>query len=535
MRRSATRLSALPSNIRNVLAARSAATTLASSSSGTSSSSTPQPGDDAKDVQVNGWIKSIRTHKNVSFLEINDGSASQGVQAVLKGKGKAEGLTNGSSVQLEGELAKSRGSGQDVELLVKDLRVLGGCDPDAYPIQKKSLTPAVLREHAHLRFRTTQTAAIMRIRDALTRDWHDWFEDNGFTHIHTPILTGSDCEGAGEVFTLVDQPPTSKTSPFFPHPVHLTVSGQLHLEAPTHALSRVYTLSPSFRAEPSLTSRHLSEFYMMEGEVAFVETLDSLLDVVEDGVRTTVTRILEEGSKRGAKVRADLEAVSRSLADAEAGGGSELAEASTLSRSDPLSHLRQVISKPFARLTYTAALDLLQDVHAREPFAQAPPKWGEGIATEHEKWLALHFGGPVLVTQYPAAIKPFYMLPTAAPAKSTQATSSTSDGSPNHPSSPHTELESRTTVECFDLLFPNWGEMAGGSLREHRLGNLESAIEKAGMNKEDYEWYLDLRRYGSVPHGGWGMGWDRWVCWVTGVGNVRDVVPFARWKGHCKY
>ncbi|OCF45984.1 asparagine-tRNA ligase [Kwoniella heveanensis CBS 569] len=487
MRRSIVRLSTLPPNIRTILASRSvpSSSTSSSASSGTTNTSTAPKkgteeqiannGDNDAIVTVNGWIRSIRSHKSVAFAEVHDGSSSKGVQAVLKGKGKADGITNGTSVQLRGRLTKSRGQGQDVELLVEDVRMLGECDPEAYPIQKKSLPASVLRDNAHLRFRTSQTAATMRVRDALMRDWHDWFEENGFTHIHTPVLTGSDCEGAGEVFTIHDPssssasaasssssssclPVSTKTPPFFPHPVHLTVSGQLHLEAPTHALTRVYTLSPAFRAEPSLTSRHLSEFYMLEGEAAFVETLDQLLDLVEDGVRKTVTGILavaaEEGtggSKRGERIRQDLVVIARSLAESESSGtgATEVHDQSTLSRSDPLSHLRQVILKPFTRITYTAALDLLAEVYEREkPFEQDPPKWGEGIATEHEK--------------------------------------------------------------C-------------------------KAIENAGMNKEDYEWYLDLRRYGSVPHGGWGMGWERWVCWVTGVGNVRDVVGFARWKGHCKY
>ncbi|WVF68954.1 hypothetical protein IAT40_003728 [Kwoniella sp. CBS 6097] len=564
MRRTAVRLSTLPPNLRTILASRSQSIPSSSASAPTSDNQQ----DANNEVIVNGWIRSIRSHKNVAFAEVHDGSSSRGVQAVLKGKGKADGLTNGTSVQLKGRLTKSKGQGQDVELLVEDVRTLGECDPEAYPIQKKSLPASVLRDNAHLRFRTSQTAATMRVRDALMRDWHDWFEENGFTHIHTPILTGSDCEGAGEVFTICDPtsssssssstststssstsspssstytaPQNNKAPPFFPHPVHLTVSGQLHLEAPTHALSRVYTLSPAFRAEPSLTSRHLSEFYMLEGEVAFVETLDQLLDLVEDGVKNTVAGILaggENGSKRGERIRADLEVIAKSLAESESSGSGavEVSDQSTLSRSDPLSHLRQVISKPFTRITYTAALDLLAEVYGKEkPFEQVPPKWGEGIATEHEKWLALHFGGPVFVTQYPASLKPFYMLPSPSSSSSRTPTADSSTAL-THPSSPNTDVNSRQTVECFDLLFPQIGEMAGGSLREHRLDNLTKAIEGAGMDKKDYEWYMDLRRYGSVPHGGWGMGWERWVCWVTGVGNVRDVVGFARWKGHCKY
>ncbi|WWC62652.1 uncharacterized protein I303_105249 [Kwoniella dejecticola CBS 10117] len=601
MRCTPIRLSTLPPTLRSVLTAAQNQLGAPSTSPSASSSSAGR----TDSITVNGWIKSIRTHKNVSFLEVNDGSGAS-IQAVLKGKGRADNLTNGTSVTLLGELKKSRGQGQDVELVVEDVKILGGCDPETYPIQKKSLPPSILRENAHLRFRTSQTAAIMRTRDSLMRDWHDWFEDNQFTYIHTPILTGSDCEGAGEVFTLLDRShPNSDLSPhtrsgsgsqsspslghaasegvgkgkgvtnekerdgpFFPHPVHLTVSSQLHLEAPTHALSRVYTLSPSFRAEPSLTSRHLCEFYMLEGEVGFIDTLDQLLDVVEDGIKQTVERILNVTSKRGERVREDLKVISKSLADYHqqqqqvnqhqqsvsssssasqnvastrnqdqsqnaSRGETDLTEiTSTINPSDPLNHLRQIIAKPFTRITYTQAITLLdeyyrKDIQEGELPIKEPTRWGEGISSENEKWLSNHFGGPVFVTRYPKTLKPFYMLPTPTP------TSASAEDEGAHPE--NVDQTGRETVECFDLLFPNIGEMAGGSLREHRLSHLVKAIEDAGMKKEEYEWYIDLRRYGSVPHGGWGMGWDRWISFVTGVGNVKDVVAYPRWKGHCKY
>ncbi|WWD04931.1 asparagine-tRNA ligase [Kwoniella europaea PYCC6329] len=513
MKRTSIKLSTLPPTVRTILSQRTAQTAA-------SISSTESPGEP---ISVNGWIKSIRTHKNVSFAEINDGSSGKSLQAVLKGKGKADGLTNGTSVNLKGELKKSKGQGQYLELLVNDLNILGECDSETYPIQKKSLPNSVLRDNAHLRFRTSQTAAVMRIRDNIMRDWHDWFEENDFIHIHTPLLTSSDCEGAGEVFTLLDQPKPNnpQTTTFFPHPVHLTVSSQLHLEAPTHSLSRTYTLSPSFRAEPSLTSRHLSEFYMLEGEVGFIDNLDQLLDVVEDGIKFSVDRILKEGSKRGKRVKEDLEIISKSSND---NTENEVVEQQgVINRSDPLNHLRQILAKPFTRIDYTQALDLLRQAkEERREEGELPlkdvPNWGEGLSTENEKWLANHFNGPVFVMRYPKKIKPFYMLPS-----SSSFTGQNGEG------------EVEETVECFDLLFPLIGEMAGGSLREHRLDHLTRAIEQNGMNKEDYEWYIDLRRYGSIPHGGWGMGWDRWISYVTGVGNVRDVVAYPRWKGHCKY
>lgn len=306
-------------------------------------------------------------------------------------------------------------------------------------------------------------------------------------HVHTPLLTSSDCEGGGEVFTVkadVGSPPT----PFFPTPAHLTVSSQLHLEAPTLALSRAYTLSPAFRAEPSITSRHLSEFYMLEAELAFVDTLDGLLDVVEDGIRCTLAELLLGQHGRAKRSRDDLKV----LADSQ-------------------QHLHDVLNTTFARLTYSEVIDILEAEHLETPFDHTPV-WGESLASEHEKWLAgVHVGGPVFVTDYPSGLKPFYMLPSAV----------------FNPRGP--------TVACFDLLVPEIGELAGGSLREHRLPELERAVASAGLDPAAYDWYLDLRRYGSVPHGGWGMGWERWVCWVSGVANVREAVAFPRWIGHCRY
>lgn len=412
---------------------------------------------------------------------------------------------------------------------------------------------------------------------------------NEFTFIHTPILTSSDCEGAGEVFSLApiysDHPssstsssigssssstpsasrdlnstedpsaPSPASSPalkgrdtFWPHPVNLTVSSQLHLETPTLALSRAYTLSPAFRAEPSLTSRHLSEFYMLEAEVAFTRTLDELLDVVEDGIRAVLRRLMWEQGVRAERNRADLELIAHHQNEGDGEGhqgeisdssGSDTnTDGSTASGTDfeirgerpPLVHILNAANRPFKRITYTDAVTLLSSAHEEEQSFVHTPTWGEGLSTEHEKWLASHFAGPVFVTHYPRNLKPFYMLPSDA---------DPSYDPPTHPTPPKPkESETATdtdTVACFDLLFPGIGEMAGGSLREYRAEQLGRAMEAAGLDKEVYAWYLDLRRLGSVPHGGWGMGWDRWVCWVTGVGNVRDVVPFPRWKGHCKY
>ncbi|EIW73510.1 hypothetical protein TREMEDRAFT_24575 [Tremella mesenterica DSM 1558] len=498
-------------------------------------------------VKINGWLKSVRGHKNVLFGQVDDGSDS--VQAVFKGDSRVEGeyslmisLTNGTSVSLSGRLSPSRGPGQTVELLVEETTILGSCDPETYPIQKKHIPAPVLRDLAHLRFRTSQMASVMRVRDAMMRDWHEWFEKNDFVHVHTPILTSSDCEGAGEVFTLSDShsdqlgvskpmvssshttisspsfplpsppilpspshptQPTAqpKTEPFFLTPVNLTVSSQLHLEPPTLSLSRTYTLSPCFRAEPSLTSRHLSEFYMLEAELCFIDTIEQLCSVVEESIVSTVQAILSD-TPRGKKTRQDLLRIRSSLVDNGQLTNSERG----------LEHLEKVAECGFERLSYTGALGKL-----KEGFGNVI--WGEGISSEGEKWLAEK--GPVFIYDYPRVLKPFYMLPA-------------SSSSPSYPSSPSLS-PSFLSVACFDLLFPSIGELAGGSLREHRLPQLISALEQNGMDKKAYEWYLDTRRWGSVPHGGWGMGWDRWICWVTAIGNLKDVVAYPRWKGHCKY
>jgi asparaginyl-tRNA synthetase len=362
------------------------------------------------------------------------------------------------------------------------------------------------------------------------REWHDHFEvsrnmltpgspsklipcqieqKEEYVHIHTPIMTSSDCEGAGEAFRITTDPitppsapSTQKHDPFFPSPAYLTVSSQLHLEAPTHALSRTYTLSPTFRAEPSATSRHLAEFYMLEAELAFVETLDDLMDTLETAIKDVL------GGRRMTRARRDQEVIAKSLIEDKAETPAN-EETDLIEQSDMFGRISG--NEPFGRVTYTEAVEILKKKHAQTPF-DFPPTWGAGLQSEHEKYLAGQvYRRPVFVTDYPRDLKPFYMR-----------------------LNPKDHLD-RETVACFDLLVPGIGELAGGSLREERLDRLIESIDKANMKREDYEWYLDLRRYGSVKHGGWGMGFDRFMCWLTGIGNVRDVVAFPRWKGHCKY
>ncbi|KDR81390.1 hypothetical protein GALMADRAFT_239257 [Galerina marginata CBS 339.88] len=442
---------------------------------------------------VSGWIKSIRKQKNVSFAVITDGSSAQGLQAVLV-KGKDEELlrrlTNGAAVRLTGRLVSSPGAGQSHELLVDrnegEIVLLGDCPPETYPIQKKDLTTEYLREHAHLRARTSRIAAMLRLRDVLRRQMDSWFETQGFCYSNTPIITGNDAEGAGEAFRLAQvetQHPAAATqctpippSEFFSRPAFLTVSHQLHLEALATALSRVYTLSPCFRAEKSLTGKHLAEFWMLEAEWVLPNShgVQGVCDLTEGLLKETASQVLET---------VDLETLWR--------------DDDTTKRSLLLAAFRS--GNLWARMTYTDAVRELEKVHASVPF-QHPPKWGYPLQSEHERWLAESLvGGPVFVTDYPASQKPFYM---------------------------RANIDERT-VACFDLLVPHVGELVGGSVREERVDILQ---QKMG-NTSGSEWYLDLRKYGGAPHAGFGMGFERLVSWVSGVENIRECIPMPRWAG----
>ncbi|KAK4684204.1 hypothetical protein P7C73_g5992, partial [Tremellales sp. Uapishka_1] len=413
-----------PVNLRAILSAPGLSAT---------SSTTP-----AARTTVNGWIKSVRAHKNVSFAQIDDGTTGESLQAVLKGD-LAKDLTVGTSVSLTGTLQRSRGK-QALEFAVDRLDIVGRCDPED---DGDGVGDA---DTGRARARLARLVRGRSLRDEDGRRLMSW-QDNDFVHIHTPMLTSSDCEGAGEVFTLTtsgsgtsDLPslspspsssPTASSSsspasssssssssssassssllslpakePFFPHPVNLTVSSQLHLECPTLALGRTYTLSPAFRAEPSLTSRHLSEFYMLEAEVAFVDTLDGLLDIVEDGIRSTLGELLHSTHPRAVRMRDDLQRIALT---------SVPTPTSTLPTG--VEHLEAVYAaSAFPRLTYSEAITILAAEHAETPF-QHPPTWGEGLSSEHEKWLAgVYFASPIFVTRYPSALKPFYMLPSS--------------------------------------------------------------------------------------------------------------------------
>lgn len=447
----------------------------------------------ASPIQVNGWVKSVRRQKRVAFAVITDGSSTEGLQAVFTDVGLANSLTTGSAVKLTGVLAGSIGPGQDKELKVQSVDVVGQCDPENYPIMKRDMTTEYLRDYAHLRARTETFAATLRLRDSTQKVLQSYFSELGFCYTHTPLIVSTDCEGAGETFrvqaptstTKLDQQvdpsslatnDSSKRAEFFGRPAYLTVSSQLHLEVLAQSLARVYTIAPSFRAERSQTGRHLSEFWMLEAEWAFTNHVDDVCQVVEGAVK----RALTQDSTDLAHLRKDLS-------------------------DDHLASLEKASVTPtWARMTYTEAVDELQKVQSASRLFKFEPIWGSALRSEHERWIADHLvGGPTFVTDYPSTLKPFYMRWN-------------DDGK---------------TVACFDLLVPNLGELVGGSLREERLANLDKTMKIQGMDPTAYEWYLDIRRHGGAPHGGFGLGFERLISWMSGVENVRECIPMPRWAG----
>ncbi|KAI0266566.1 asparaginyl-tRNA synthetase [Gloeopeniophorella convolvens] len=429
-------------------------------------------------VLVHGWVKSVRVQKRVAFAMIHDGTTVQNLQVVFQDPKLAKPLTNGASVRLRGILTPSLGAGQETELVAESVDVLGACDPETYPIQKQTLTTEYLRDHAHLRARTDAQGAVLRLRDSTMRCLHNFFQQNDFTYVHTPIITSNDAEGAGETFRIAPLPshPTGpdakeKDSEFFHKPSFLTVSSQLHLEALSNAVARVWTLSPCFRAERSQTSRHLAEFWMLEAEWAFTSSVHDICDVVEASLKHVL----------------GFDSLDRNL----------LLKEADKSRS-PVAVASEI---PWARITYTDAIRELQQSGERFQFA---PAWGAPLQSEHERWLAEVFAGrPIFVRDYPAAIKPFYMRRN-------------DDGK---------------TVACFDLLVPHIGELVGGSLREERLDLLKAAVKQHELDEEAYRWYVELRRFGGAPHGGYGMGFERLISWLSGIENVRECIPMPRWSG----
>ena len=451
-------------------------------------------GEPREGVRVQGWVRTRRDSKGgFSFIEINDGSCLKNIQVIADHNMKSfpeweKTCTTGSCVSIEGNLVASEGKGQSVEVQATSIQVYGTADPATYPLQKKFHSLEFLREISHLRPRTNTIGAVMRVRNRLAFSIHRFFNERGFLYLHTPIITTSDCEGAGEMFqvTTLDlaDPPKNEGSidygqDFFGQRTSLTVSGQLEAETYAMALSLVYTFGPTFRAENSNTSRHLAEFWMVEPEMAFYE-LDDNMALAEEFIKFLFNDVLEHCSS-------DLEFFNQRI------------------DKHLLDKLTQVVENEFERLPYSEAIHLLEK--SKEPFEYSV-EWGCNLQAEHEHYLAEKvFQKPVIIFNYPEAIKPFYMKLN----------------------------EDGETVRAMDVLLPRLGEIIGGSQREDDYETLVQRIKAKELNPEEYGWYLDLRRFGSAPHSGFGLGFERLVQFVTGVENIRDVIPFPRTPKHAGF
>ncbi|XP_051634575.1 probable asparagine--tRNA ligase, mitochondrial isoform X3 [Manacus candei] len=436
-------------------------------------------------VRVQGWVRSVRSQKEVLFLHINDGSSLEHLQVVANPSLENRDLTFGSAVEVQGKLVKSPHRKQNMELQAETIRVVGPCDIWSFPLKMKERHPLeYVRQFPHLRCRNNTLGSLLRIRSEATAAIHSFFQDNGYVHIHTPIITSNDCEGAGELFQIETssevREPAEKTH-FFNVPAFLTVSGQLHLEVMAGAFTHVFTFGPTFRAENSQSRRHLAEFYMVEAELSFTENLQDIMQVMEDLFKTVTSTVLS-------KCPHDVELFHKYVAPAQ----------KTKDR------LEQILKNKFVTISYSEAVEILKQASQTFTFK---PEWGCDLQTEHEKYLVKHCGEiPVFVINYPYDLKPFYMRDNE-------------DG-PQH------------TVAAVDLLVPGIGELCGGSLREERLPFLESRLQRLGLT-DAYQWYLDLRKFGSVPHGGFGMGFERYLQYILGVDNIKDVIPFPRFSHSC--
>jgi len=452
------------------------------------------------EVVVKGWVRSFR---NNQFIALNDGSCMGNVQVVLElGMDEAlvKRITTSASISVEGMVIPSMGKGQKVEIKATTLTILGDCDNEQYPLQAKN-KPSLeyLREIAHLRFRTNTFGAVFRVRHSLAYAVHKFFNDQGFVYLHTPIITASDAEGAGEMFRVStlspDQPPKLEdgsidySQDFFGRCTNLTVSGQLEAELGAMAFSEVYTFGPTFRAENSNTARHLAEFWMIEPEVAFNDIYDNM-DLAEAFIKYIIKYAMEHNKE-------DLAFLDQRLAEEDK--QKPMQERSEMSL---LAKLDMVVNNDFERITYTEAIDiLLQSPAYKKKKFQYEVSWGIDLQSEHERYLVeKHFKKPVIVTGYPKDIKAFYMR----------------------------QNDDGKTVAAMDILAPGIGEIVGGSQREERLDKLEQRMREMHIPTEEMYWYLDTRRFGTVPHAGFGLGFERMVLFVTGMGNIRDVIPFPR-------
>lgn len=453
------------------------------------------------EVNVKGWV---RTFRNNQFIAINDGSTINNIQAVVDFNTTDEALlkrlTTGAAVSVTGELIESLGKGQRVEVKVRTLEILGDSDAEKFPLQPKKHSLEFLREIAHLRFRTNTFNAVFKVRHALAFAIHKFFDERGFVYLHTPVITASDAEGAGEMFRVtgfdLNNIPKTETGEinfkedFFGKATNLTVSGQLEAELAAMALGEVYTFGPTFRAENSNTARHLAEFWMIEPEVAFADLTDNM-QLAEDLLKYVIAHAVNN-------CKEELEFLKNRLLEEEK--QKPMDERSEL---DLLTKLNFVLTNDFERLTYTEAIQILKDStpNKKKKFKYLIDKWGADLQSEHERFLVeKHFKKPVILTDYPKEIKAFYMR----------------------------QNDDGTTVRAMDILFPGIGEIIGGSQREERLELLEKRMSEMHIPAEELYWYLDTRKFGTAPHAGFGLGFERLVLFVTGMTNIRDVIPFPR-------
>lgn len=445
-------------------------------------------------ITIKGWVRTVRNQKTFAFVELNDGSTLSNFQVLIgqdfpNYQKVLDQLSTGTSIAATGQIVESPAEKQHIEMHLQDIKILGGCVPDVYPLQKKRHSFEFLRTIAHLRPRTNTIGAVTRVRNALAFATHKFFQERGFLYVQTPIITGSDCEGAGEMFrvTTLDleklpRTPDNKidyTQDFFGKSTYLTVSGQLNGESYACALSDIYTFGPTFRAENSNTARHLAEFWMIEPEMAFADLNDNM-DLAEAYLKYVLDYLLKHCQE-------DMQFFDKYVSPGL------------------IERLQHIIDSPFERATYTYAIRVLEKADKKFEF---PVKWGSDLQSEHERYLAEEFfGKPVIITDYPKEIKAFYM--RANP--------------------------DEKTVAAMDVLVGKVGEIIGGSQREERIDYLEKKIRDAGLSTDDYWWYLELRRYGSVPHAGFGAGFERLVRFATGMENIRDVIPFPRFPGNADF
>ena len=443
--------------------------------------------DFGKDINVKGWVRSHRSSKAVDFIALNDGSTINNIQVVVDPSTidaeELKNITTGACISVIGTLVESQGAGQTSEIQCKEIEIYGLC-PSDYPMQKKGQSFEYMRKYGHMRLRTNTFGAVFRIRHHMAIAIHQYFHEHGFYYFHTPLITGSDAEGAGNMFqvTTLDLDRVAKggevdySADFFGKRTNLTVSGQLEGELGATALGAIYTFGPTFRAENSNTPRHLAEFWMVEPEVAFIDK-DELMDLEEDFIKYCVRWALEH-------CKDDLEFLNKMI-------DKEL-----------IARLEGVLKEDFARLTYTEGFEILQKAAADGVKFEFPiTHWGMDLSSEHERYLVEeHFKRPVIMTDYPSEIKSFYMK----------------------------KNEDGKTMQGTDVLFPRIGEIIGGSVREESYEKLVEEIETRGMKRDIYDWYLDTRKYGTCPHGGFGLGFERLILFVTGMQNIRDVIPFAR-------